>query len=157
MLVMTVSPCGASESSRDTGSKEAGKASEEYPVHLVKIVPTKSQFSQVSVQRGEYAAMGVGLARAISTVCGVAETRIVVEMPVPDHAFVIHAKMPPGEEPLSAADCYRFALSNPNVDLCMMGPASLQEMEEGIKAIEKGPLSDEEMKRARKIGRHIHG
>ncbi len=72
-------------------------------------------------------------------------------------ALLKSRKMPPGEEPLTASDCYRFALSNPNVDLCMMGPASLHEMEEGVSALEKGPLSNQEMERARKIGNYIHG
>lgn len=66
-------------------------------------------------------------------------------------------KMPPGEAPLTAADCYRFALTNPNVDLCIMGPKTEKEMNEGLLSLEKGPLSDEEMARARIIGDHVHG
>jgi aryl-alcohol dehydrogenase-like predicted oxidoreductase len=65
-------------------------------------------------------------------------------------------KMPPGEAPLSAADCYRFVLSNPKADLCLFGPSSEKEMLEGLTALEKGPLSGDEMKRIRKIGRFIH-
>lgn len=64
--------------------------------------------------------------------------------------------MPPGEQPLSAADSYRFVLSNPNVDICMMGPRSDREFEEGAGALVKGPLSDEELTRIRKIGEFIH-
>jgi aryl-alcohol dehydrogenase-like predicted oxidoreductase len=66
-------------------------------------------------------------------------------------------KMPPGEEPLTASDCYRFVLSNPHVDLCMTGPANLEQMQEGFKALQQGPLSDEEMVRIRKIGDYVHG
>ena len=66
-------------------------------------------------------------------------------------------RMPPGEEPLSAADCYRFALSSPHVDLCMMGPRSAAELEEGLEALEKGTLSKEEMGWVRWIGGHVHG
>lgn len=66
-------------------------------------------------------------------------------------------KMPPGEEPLTASDCYRFVLSNPHVDLCMMGPANEEEMKEGVTAIEKGALAEEEMERIKKIGDYIHG
>ncbi len=66
-------------------------------------------------------------------------------------------RMPPGEEPLTAADCYRFALSNPHVDLCMMGPRSAEELEGGLEALRLGPLSDEEMGRVRWIGAHVHG
>ena len=68
-----------------------------------------------------------------------------------------HSKMPPGEAPLSASDCYRFVLSNPNVDLCHFGPASETEMDEGLTALAKGPLSDDEMARIRKIGKYVHG
>ncbi len=66
-------------------------------------------------------------------------------------------KMPPNEAPLRASDCYRFVLSNPNVDLCHFGPASEAEMEEGLTALAKGPLSGEEMTRIRKIGNYVHG
>lgn len=66
-------------------------------------------------------------------------------------------KMPPGMRPLTAAECYRFVLSHPRVDLCLTGPRSVGEMEEGLQALREGPLSEEEMERARKIGDHIRG
>ncbi len=64
--------------------------------------------------------------------------------------------MPPGEAPLSAADCYRFVLSNPNVDLCLFGPSDEAQMDEGLLALSRGPLSADEMKRIRGIGKYIH-
>jgi aryl-alcohol dehydrogenase-like predicted oxidoreductase len=67
------------------------------------------------------------------------------------------SKMPPGEPPLTATDCYRFVLSNPNVDLCMTGTRSLEMMKENLKALEMGPLSTDEMERIRKIGDYIYG
>jgi aryl-alcohol dehydrogenase-like predicted oxidoreductase len=66
-------------------------------------------------------------------------------------------RMPPGEEPLTAAECYRFALSNPYIDVCMTGPRTAGEMAEGLQALAAGPLSDEEMARVRKIGAHVYG
>jgi len=66
-------------------------------------------------------------------------------------------KMPEGEKPLSASDCYRFALSDPNVDLCITGPRNEGEMLEGFEAIEKGPLSEEEIDRIKMIGDYVHG
>jgi aryl-alcohol dehydrogenase-like predicted oxidoreductase len=66
-------------------------------------------------------------------------------------------RMPRGEAPLSAADCYRFVLSNPRVDLCLFGPADEAQMEEGITALSRGPLTDAEMERIRRIGNHVHG
>jgi aryl-alcohol dehydrogenase-like predicted oxidoreductase len=65
--------------------------------------------------------------------------------------------MPPGEKPLTAADCYRFVLSNPNIDVCLTGPANMVQLNENLTALDKGPLSDDEMKRVRKIGAHIYG
>jgi len=66
-------------------------------------------------------------------------------------------KMPPGEKPMTAADCYRFVLSNPHVDICMMGPRNEREFDEGVKALKLGPLSDQEMAHARKIGAYVRG
>jgi len=66
-------------------------------------------------------------------------------------------KMPKGEPPLTAAECYRFVLSTPNVDVCLTGPRTEQEMLGGMIALEQGPLSEEEMLRVRKIGDHVHG
>jgi aryl-alcohol dehydrogenase-like predicted oxidoreductase len=65
-------------------------------------------------------------------------------------------KLPPGEAPLRGSDCYRFALSNPAVDLCMCGPKNLAQMREALSALELGPLSEDEMTRMRRIGDHIH-
>ncbi len=66
-------------------------------------------------------------------------------------------KMPPGEKPLTAAECYRFVLSHPKTDLCFTGPGTQDQLDENIKALEDGPLSTEEMERVRKIGKHIYG
>ncbi len=66
-------------------------------------------------------------------------------------------KMPPGEKPLTAAECYRFVLSHPAVDVCLAGPRTEQEMDEGLLALDAGPLSGEEMERIRRIGEHVHG
>jgi len=65
-------------------------------------------------------------------------------------------KMPPGESPLTAAECYRFILSNPAVDVCLSGPANTDQMREAISALEKGPLTPDEMKRIQDIGDHVH-
>jgi predicted aldo/keto reductase-like oxidoreductase len=66
-------------------------------------------------------------------------------------------KMPPGEKPPTAADCYRFALTNPAVDVCMTGPKTLDQMRENLKTLELGPLNEEEMGRMRRIGDYVHG
>ena len=67
------------------------------------------------------------------------------------------SKMPPGEMPLSAKDCYRFVLSNPAVDVCMTGARTLEMMRENLGTLDSGPLSPEEMARIRRIGDHVYG
>jgi predicted aldo/keto reductase-like oxidoreductase len=64
--------------------------------------------------------------------------------------------MPAGEEPLTAADCYRFVLSNPNVDVCITGPSNAQQMEENLKVLSGVPLSDDETTWIKRIGDHIY-
>jgi len=66
-------------------------------------------------------------------------------------------KMPPGEKPLTAADCYRFALSSGKVDVCLTGPRTTEELEGGMTAMDLGPLSDKEMERVRRIGKYVYG
>jgi aryl-alcohol dehydrogenase-like predicted oxidoreductase len=65
-------------------------------------------------------------------------------------------KAPPGERPLSAGDCYRFALSHPVVDVCMMGAKNMQQMRENLTALDQGPLTGDEMERVRRIGRYVY-
>jgi aryl-alcohol dehydrogenase-like predicted oxidoreductase len=65
-------------------------------------------------------------------------------------------KMPPGDVPLTGADCYRFVLTHPTVDVCITGPKNTQQMREALKALDLGPLSDEEMVRVRRIGDYVH-
>ncbi len=62
----------------------------------------------------------------------------------------------PGERPPTAADCYRFVLSNPAIDVCMTGPASEQHVRESLTALDLGPISEEELARMRRIGQAIH-
>ena len=66
-------------------------------------------------------------------------------------------RMPFGEAPLTASECYRFALSHPAVDVCLTGPASAEEMAEALRALDRGPLTTEEMARVRRIGDHVRG
>jgi len=67
------------------------------------------------------------------------------------------SKMPQGEKPLSARECYRFVLSHPSVDVCMIGARTLEMMRENLETLDLGPLSDQEMERIRRIGDHVYG
>ena len=66
-------------------------------------------------------------------------------------------KMPAGEKPLTASECYRFVLSHPSVNLCMTGARNHQMMRENLETLSLGPLTEEEMKRIRGIGDFIYG
>jgi aryl-alcohol dehydrogenase-like predicted oxidoreductase len=64
--------------------------------------------------------------------------------------------MPKGERPPGAADCYRFVLSHPDVDVAICGPNSMKQLTEDLDALEQGPMSEEEHARMRRIGDHVH-
>lgn len=57
----------------------------------------------------------------------------------------------------TAGDCYRFCLTSPHIDVTLTGPRTVAEMRENLEAIEKGPLSPEEMRFMREFGRVVHG
>lgn len=98
-----------------------------------------------------------------------AETEIFPQLPAADRPGIISytatawrkllsaRKLPPGERPLTASECYRFVLSNPDVDLCLCGPRTMSEMDEALLALAAGPLSPDELARARRIGDFVHG
>jgi len=62
------------------------------------------------------------------------------------------AKVPQGERAPMASDCYRFALTRPEVDVCLSGPANAAQMDEALKALERGPMSDDELAWMRRVG-----
>jgi aryl-alcohol dehydrogenase-like predicted oxidoreductase len=66
------------------------------------------------------------------------------------------SKMPQGYTHPRAADCYRFVMSNPSVDICLSGPKDLDQAREALAALELGPMTAEEMERMRAIGDHVH-
>ena len=67
------------------------------------------------------------------------------------------SKMPDGEAPVSARDCYRYSLSHPAVDMVLCGPANAEQMNEAIAAMERGPLEPDERERIERIGAYLYG
>jgi len=63
--------------------------------------------------------------------------------------------LPPGETAPSAADCYRFVLSHPAVDVCMTGPGNLAQMREALQALDLGPLEAQDLARLRRLGDYL--
>lgn len=66
-------------------------------------------------------------------------------------------RMPGGEPAPEAADCYRFALTDPRVDMVLAGPASDDELDAALEALDRGPLDANELRRMRRIGDHVRG
>jgi aryl-alcohol dehydrogenase-like predicted oxidoreductase len=67
------------------------------------------------------------------------------------------SRTPPGERTPSGTDCYRFAMSDPHVDVAIAGPGDGEQMRQALAALEAGPLSDEEQRWMRRVGDHIYG
>lgn len=58
---------------------------------------------------------------------------------------------------MTAADCYRFCLSNPHIDLTLTGPKNRSQLEENLFGLrEKGPLSEDEHQWMSEFGRVVH-
>ncbi len=58
---------------------------------------------------------------------------------------------------MTAADCYRFCLSNPHVHAVLGAPKSLAELDDNLAGLQRGPLSPEEDAWMRDFGRVVHG
>jgi predicted aldo/keto reductase-like oxidoreductase len=59
---------------------------------------------------------------------------------------------PEGDRTPGASDCYRFALSHPQVDVCLSGPADAAQLDEALLAVRRGPLDADEMAWMRRVG-----
>ncbi|MDP6828375.1 MAG: hypothetical protein QGH42_07290 [Kiritimatiellia bacterium] len=66
-------------------------------------------------------------------------------------------RIPAGERVPTGTDCYRFALSNPDVNVCMAGPANEDEMRQALATLDKGPMNEEELAWMRRVGECIYG
>jgi len=65
--------------------------------------------------------------------------------------------LPKGERVPTAADCYRYVLSRPEVDVCMTGPKDAAQMEHALEALRLGPMSADELEWMRRVGRAVSG
>jgi len=62
-------------------------------------------------------------------------------------------KVPAGDRVPTATDAYRFALSNPNIDVCLAGPKSPEQFQAALAALDLGPMTDEEFAWIRRVGK----
>ena len=66
-------------------------------------------------------------------------------------------KVPRGERVPTAADCYRFALTRPEVDVCLTGPANAAQMDEALRTLDLGPMNEDELAWMRRVGAAVRG
>jgi len=66
-------------------------------------------------------------------------------------------RIPKSERVPTAADCYRYVLMRPEVDVCLTGPANTAQMEQALEALRLGPMSQEELDWMRRVGRAVAG
>jgi aryl-alcohol dehydrogenase-like predicted oxidoreductase len=66
---------------------------------------------------------------------------------------LIDRRLVPAAETLPrASDCYRFALTNPAVDVVICGPKDGAELDEAMAALDRGPLSNDELAWMKRVG-----
>jgi aryl-alcohol dehydrogenase-like predicted oxidoreductase len=68
-----------------------------------------------------------------------------------------HKRIPTGEKIPTAADCYRFVLTQPTVNICMTGPANDTQFGQALEAIRRGPMAQDELEWMRRVGDAIYG
>ncbi len=63
----------------------------------------------------------------------------------------------PKTEPVATAgQCYRFVLSNPNVDVALTAPWNERQLLENLREVRRGPLPEDEMAFMRRFGAYVH-
>lgn len=65
-------------------------------------------------------------------------------------------RIPKNERIPTAADAYRFVLARPEVDVCLTGPANEEQAREVFRALDRGPMSEDELAWIRRVGAAIY-
>lgn len=62
-----------------------------------------------------------------------------------------------GKGPMTAGECYQFAISHPEVDVVLNGPANYEELAENAAGVRRGPLSAARLAEVRSFGDVVRG
>lgn len=126
--------------------------------HTRSLFPALAKESIFDVFHVRYNAAHRGAERDVFPELSPEDTPGIVSFTATSWRKLLEAKrMPPGESPPSAADCYRFVLSHSSVDICMTGTRNLEQMRHALTVLDQGPMTDAELARMRRIGDHVHG
>ena len=63
--------------------------------------------------------------------------------------------VPAGEPAPRASDCYRFALTHPDVDVVLCGPKDRSELDEALTALDRGPMTPDELAWMKRVGKGV--
>lgn len=63
--------------------------------------------------------------------------------------------IPEGEPAPRGSDCYRFALSNPDVDVTLCGPKDRAQLDEALAALDRGPMTPDELAWMKRVGKAV--
>ena len=64
--------------------------------------------------------------------------------------------IPQNESVPRTTDLYRYVLSNPSIDMVLTAPQTMEQLEENLRTLEMGPVSEEERSWLERIGDHVH-
>jgi aryl-alcohol dehydrogenase-like predicted oxidoreductase len=71
--------------------------------------------------------------------------------------FLDSSKLPREEKTPTASDCYRFVLTQPNVDICLTRPNNMEQLRESLTSLDRGPMNTEELAWMCRVGDYLHG
>lgn len=63
---------------------------------------------------------------------------------------------PKGDRVPDAGMCYRFVLTNPNVDVCLTAPSNMEQLNANLAAVRQGPLAEDDLIFMRRFGDVVH-
>jgi len=125
--------------------------------HSRKLFPILDNDGQLDVFHVRYNAVNNGAEKDVFPNLKVKDRMGVVAFTATRWGQLLEQKrMPEGETALTATECYRYVLSNPDVNVCLSGAATLEQMRENLTILDQGPLTEEEMKRIRRIGSFLY-
>ncbi len=111
--------------------------------HNRKLFPKLMEDREIDVFQVRYNAANSGAEKDVFPYCGGENRPGMVSFTATRWGQLLkEKKMPPGEKPLTAVECYRFVLSNPAVDVCMTGARSAEMLRENLETLETGPLME---------------
>lgn len=97
-----------------------------------------------------------------------AETEVFPRLPEPRPGIVAYTatrwgqlpdprRTPAGVPTPRGSDCYRFCLSHGAVDVVLCGPRDAAELDEAMAALDRGPMSADELAWMKRVGTHVSG